>query len=101
MMENIVMDKAGRKITLRRVGVVEQLRLFKALGPELSLNGPYMDLAIIAASISMINEIPVPFPASEANVETILEKLGTDGVAVVDSVLPAPSLMEMADVAGN
>jgi len=49
-MTEIVTDKAGRKIKLRRIGVLETLRLYKALGPELSLNHPYMDIAIVAAN---------------------------------------------------
>jgi hypothetical protein len=32
-MERIISDKAGRSISLRRVGVLETLRLYKALGP--------------------------------------------------------------------
>ena len=100
-MGEIVTDKAGRKIQLRRVGVLEQLRLFKALGPELSLNEPYMDIAIIAASVSMIDDIPVPFPVNELGVETILERLGNDGVAAVDGTLPAPAIMEVVNEAGN
>ncbi len=101
MMTEIVTDKAGRKIQMRRVGVLEQLRLYKALGPELSLNDPYMDLAIIAASVAMIDGIPVPFPANEASLEALLDKLGSDGVAAVDGALPAPSQEAVVTEAGN
>lgn len=100
-MSEVITDKTGRKIQLRRIGVLEQLRLFKALGPELSLNDPYMDLAIIAASVSMIDGIPLLFPISEANVEALLEKLGGDGVAAVDAALPARSLTAVVNEAGN
>jgi hypothetical protein len=101
MMSEIITDKTGRKIQLRRVGVLEQLRLFKALGPELSLNDPYMDLAIIAASVSMIDNIPLLFPVDESTVEAILERLGCDGVAAVDAALPAPSQTMVVNEAGN
>jgi hypothetical protein len=100
-MTEIVTDKIGRKIQLRRFGVLEQLRLYKALGPDLSLNDPYMDLAIIAASVMMIDDVPVPFPAGEAGLEAILEKLGKDGVAAVDALLPAPSQTDVVNEAGN
>ena len=43
-MGEIVTDRGGRRIELRRVGVLEQLRLFKALGPELSENRAYLGL---------------------------------------------------------
>jgi hypothetical protein len=94
-------DKAGRKIALRRVGVVEQLRLYKALGGELSANDAYMEMAFIAASVSMIDDVPVPFPASEAALEAVLERLGRDGLAAVDAALPAPSEADVAHAAGN
>jgi|GEM_PF-2329298 hypothetical protein len=100
-MTEIVTDKAGRKLQLRRIGVVQQLRLFKALGPELSLNDPYMDLAIIAASVTMIDDIPVPFPISEASLEALLEKLGTDGVTAIDAALPVQSQGMVVSEAGN
>jgi hypothetical protein len=100
-MSEVITDKAGRKIQLRRVGVLEQLRLFKALGPELSLNDPYMNFAIISASVSMIDGIPLPFPTSEANVEALLEKLGGDGIVAVDAAIPARSLTAMVNEAGN
>jgi hypothetical protein len=100
-MTEIVTDKTGRKIQLRRFGVLEQLRLYKALGPDLSLNDPYMDLAIIAASVMMIDDVPVPFPAGEAGLEAVLEKLGKDGVAAVDALLPAPSQTDVVNEAGN
>jgi hypothetical protein len=100
-MTEIVTDKAGRKIQLRHMGVLEQLRLYKALGPSLSVNDPYFDLAFIAASVSMIDDVPVPFPTSEANVEAVLERLGTGGVVAVDGFLPSASTAEMVTEAGN
>lgn len=100
-MVEIITDKVGRKIHLRRVGVVEQLRLFKALGPTLSLNDPYMDMAIIAASTSMIDDVPLPFPTSESAVEMLLERLGTEGVIAVNAAFPVASQIELAAEAGN
>jgi len=100
-MVDVVTDKAGRKIQLRSMGVVEQLRLYKALGPSLSLNDPYFDLAFIAASVAMIDDVPVPFPTSEPTVEAILERLGKGGVAAVDAFLPSTSTAEMLVAAGN
>jgi hypothetical protein len=97
----VAIDKAGRRIALRRMGVVEQLRLFKALGPELSLNHPYVDLAMIAGAVAMIDGVPIPFPVNEAGVEGVLERLGHDGVAAVDAALPAASAEQMAAEAGN
>ena len=78
-MSDAITDSAGRAIKLRRIGVLETLRLYKALGPTLAANEAYMGLAVVAASAAMIDELPLPFPASEAAVEALLERLGDDG----------------------
>jgi hypothetical protein len=83
----VAIDKAGRRIALRRMGVVEQLR--------------YVDLAMIAGAVAMIDGVPIPFPVNEAGVEGVLERLGHDGVAAVDAALPAASAEQMAAEAGN
>lgn len=94
-------DSTGRCIKLRRIGVLETLRLYKALGPELAVNEAYVGLAIVAASVAVIDDVPVPFPVGESAVEATLERLGSDGAAaVVLAIAPAPLQKVVAD-AGN
>jgi hypothetical protein len=100
-MGDVVSDRSGRKMELRRVGVVEQLRLFKALGPELSENRAYFGLAKLAAAIAMIDDVPVPLPANEAGIEAVLERLGDDGVEAVGAYLSADAERDILDEAGN
>ncbi len=101
MMVESVKDKAGRVLELRRVGVLEQLRLFKALGPELSENRAYMGLARVAAAVAMVDGVPLPFPAHEAAVEAALERLSEDGVDAVGQALLASEERDLAAEAGN
>lgn len=96
-----VKDKAGRVLELRRVGVLEQLRLFKALGPELSENRAYVGLARVAAAVAMVDGVPLPFPAHEAGIEAALERLGEDGVEAVGQALLAHEERDLAADAGN
>lgn len=100
-MTETVIDKAGRKIQLRKIGVLEQLRLFKALGPQLSLNDMYMSLAITAASAEAIDGVPLPFPGSEMMLEGVLERLGDDGVAAIEAAAVAETPDEVVAQAGN
>ncbi|MCB5944120.1 hypothetical protein [Acidocella sp. KAb 2-4] len=100
-MDGDVTDKVGRRIGLRRVGIVDQLRLFKALGPELSENRAYYGLAKLAASVAMIDDVPVPFPANEAGIEAALERLGEDGVEAVGAYLTAEAGRDVVAEAGN
>jgi hypothetical protein len=100
-MSQTITDRAGRVIELRRMGVVEQLRLFKILGPELSENRAYYGLAKMAAAVRLIDGVPMPFPGSEAGVEAALERLGDDGVEVVAEALSGNTVEEIAAEAGN
>lgn len=100
-MGEVVIDSAGRRIQLRRIGVVEQMRLFKALGPELSANATYMHGALIGAAVAMIDDFPMPFPTTEAGLEAALERIGLDAMPVVAKALEQISDQELADAAGN
>ncbi|MBU6419069.1 MAG: hypothetical protein KGQ79_05000 [Proteobacteria bacterium] len=100
-MAQSVTDKAGRVLELRRVGVLEQLRLYKALGPELSENQAYMGLARVAAAVAAVDGVPLPFPAHEAGIEAALERLGEDGVEAVGRALLAHEERNLAADAGN
>jgi len=100
-MERVITDKAGRRLTLRKFGVLETLRLFKGLGPELSANNAYIVVASFAGSVAMIDDIPMPFPANELGVEALIERLGDDGMeAVMAAAKPAAVEAVVAD-AGN
>lgn len=100
-MSEVITDGAGRRITLRDVGVSVQMRLFKMLGPELSVNPAYMHGAMVAAAVAMIDEIPVPFPQSEAAVESVLDKLGIEVIEIVGSIIAGPGDRTELAIAGN
>lgn len=100
MLDN-VRDKAGRLIELRRLGVVEQLRLFKILGPELSENRAYVGLARVAASVAAVDGVPVLFPAGESGIEAVLERLGEDGVEAVAVAMTEETPERVLVDAGN
>jgi hypothetical protein len=100
-METVITDAAGRRLTLRRVGVLETLRLYKALGPELSNNAPYLSAARIAASVQMIDDVPVPFPTSESALEALLQRLDEDGVVAVAAAIRRPPTAAVVADAGN
>jgi hypothetical protein len=82
-----VTDKRGRRFVIRRPTAIDTLRLFKAAGPVLSLNEPWLAMAGLAATVIEIDGIPVPAPFNEAQIEALIERLGDDGLAaIVDSV---------------
>ncbi|HQT63912.1 MAG: hypothetical protein B7Z75_03980 [Acidocella sp. 20-57-95] len=100
-MNTMIVDKAGRRIALRRIGVLETLRLYKAVGPELSINSAYMSAASIASAAAMIDDVPLPFPVNEAGVELLIERLGDDGITAIADAMTAPAHGMVIAEAGN
>ncbi len=77
----VVHDVEGRALSLRRMGALDRLRLFKAVGPHLAQNTPYLGMAMLAASVAAIDGIPVPPPVTESQVEALVSRLGDAGIA--------------------
>jgi len=100
----VVVDDGGRRLLVRRLTALDRLRLFKAAGPELAQNQPWLGMALIASSVVAIDDIPVPPPANETQIEAMIGRLGDCGVTAVARALHSPSeqdiAMEMA-TAGN
>ena len=78
-----VADSQGRRLALRRLGALDRLRLFKAAGAALVGNAGWMGMATLACSVTAIDDVPVPAPASEAQVEALVARLGDIGIAAV------------------
>jgi hypothetical protein len=82
-----VTDTLGRTLALRRLGVLDKLRLFKAAGPALAQNGPWLGVALLACSVSAIDDVPVPMPGNEQQVEALVGRLGDEGIAAAATAL--------------
>ena len=87
-------DAQGRRLTLRRLTALDKLRLFKAAGPQLAQNQPWLGMALLAASVTAIDDIPMPPPATEAQIEALVSRLGDDGIDAVAKAL-APDVLPL------
>lgn len=97
-----VRDALGRKLTLRRLNAVDRLRLFKAVGPMLSENAAYLGMAMLAVSVSSIDDVPVPAPGNEAQLEALVLRLGDEGLEASASMFDETAMSEQQLVqAGN
>lgn len=89
-----VTDSEGRRLTVRQLTALDKLRIFKAAGPVLSENQPWLGMAVLACSVSAVNDIPVPMPSNEQQIEGLVARLGDHGLAAVSaaSVFAEPEL---------
>ncbi|MBV8576245.1 MAG: hypothetical protein JOZ58_14565 [Acetobacteraceae bacterium] len=99
-----VTDAEGRILVLRRLNALDKLRLFKAAGPVLAQNQPWLGMAMLACSVAMIDEVPIPPPTNEQHIEALVSRLGDSGIAAAAAALAtdtAPSRAELVAAAGN
>jgi hypothetical protein len=97
-----IRDELGRILMVRRLTALDRLRLFKALGAALAENPPYLGMAVIAASVTEIDGVPVPPPVTEFQVEGLVQRLGDAGMEAVVALLERDSPSRMSETeAGN
>ena len=99
-MADEVVDARGRLLGLRRLSVLDRLRLYEAAGAELSRNDRWLGLAVLAASVAAIDGVPVPIPASKAGIESAVQRLDEAGLAAVAAGLVPEKPLDKA-LAGN
>lgn len=75
-----VKDSLGRSIGIRKIGPLERMRLFKAIGPQNSKNEQYLGIAMLAYSCAEIDGEPVSAPLSEVQMEALVTRLGDEGI---------------------
>lgn len=99
-----VTDDDGRRLAIRRLTALDRLRLFKAAGPVLAQNQPWLGMALIASSVNAIDDVPTPTPANEAQIEAMVARLGDSGISAVAQALQQSADLttaELLDNAGN
>lgn len=96
-----VVSEDGHKIAIRRLTAVDRLRLFKAAGPVLSQNQPWLGMAVLASSVTALDEVPVPPPVTEQQIEALIARLGDAGIDAVAEALASQSAAEAEIDPGN
>jgi hypothetical protein len=99
-----VVDASGRRLTVRNLTALDRLRLFKAAGPVLAQNQPWLGMALIASSVVAIDDVPIPPPVTEVQIEALIGRLDDTGVTAIAHVLHQPTHVhaeQEQDIAGN
>jgi hypothetical protein len=76
-------DAKGRRLTLRHLTALDTLRLFKAAGPSLAQNEPWLSMAGLTFAVTEIDGVPVPVPVTESQIENLIDRLGDEGLAAI------------------
>jgi hypothetical protein len=84
-----VQDALGRSIRIRKLTALDTLRLFKAAGPSLAQNEPWLSVASLAMSVVEVDSVPVPPPLSESQIEAMVARLGDEGLSAISNFLEA------------
>lgn len=94
-------DSDGRMLTIRSLTALDKLRLFKAAGPMLSQNNLWLGMATLATSVTAIDDVPIPPPTNEAQIESLVSRLGDSGIAAIAHALAPETTIDPAHHAGN
>ena len=76
-------DALGRKLRIKNLNALEQMKLLRAVGPMQSQNQPYFHMVECAAMVVDIDGRPCSMPTNERQIDTAVERLGDEGMAAV------------------
>lgn len=96
-----VVDADGRRLTLRQLTALDKLRLFKAAGPVLAQNQPWLGTAILAYCVVAIDDVPMPPLVNELQIEAMVGRLGDSGIAAVAQALQQIAEPERGELLAN
>jgi hypothetical protein len=80
---DVITDAKGRKITLRKLNVLDQVKMLRAIGPRQAENQPYFQLVECACMVDAIDGVPLMMPANEQQIDAAIGRLGDDGMAAI------------------
>ena len=102
----VVVDAAGRTITYRKLTALDQYRLMRIVGADASKNEMFMGFSAIAYAISQIDDDRMSTPASQRELDAMVQLLGEDGLGAISQDIAkraedVQGMQEMVDAAKN
>jgi hypothetical protein len=94
----LITDELGRRLSVRQLSALDTLRLFKAAGPILAENQPWLAMAMLAAAVVAIDDVPVPSPATEQQIESLVARLGDSGLAAVARLFEPQEMAQPGEI---
>lgn len=100
----VLKDELGRKISVKRPGVLGQFHLIEIVGPELAKNAVYLNMTMPVLWVVDIDGEPVFQPASKLELEATIQRLGEEGLTVLMNFVigdDAPGDIDSKEKLGN
>ena len=82
-MPDVITDASGRKIGLRKLNVLDQVKLLRAVGPDQARNQPYVEIVTMSASVADIDGVPLIIPTNERQIDAAIGRIGDEGFAAL------------------
>jgi hypothetical protein len=79
----ILIDATGKKLTIRKLTALDQLKLYRAIGSEHCDNQRVYWMSAAAAGVSHINGVFMPFPKNQDQIDDRMKRIGDEGLAVI------------------
>jgi hypothetical protein len=93
-----VRDALGRVIGIKKMAPIDNMRISRFIGGELSSNPAYFGYASMAACVREIDGEPIPMATSARQLEDLVDKLGEDGLeAISRAILDAGWIKERTE----
>jgi len=87
---NVAIDVRGRRLTIKQIDVLYESRLARIVGAEAASNTTYMlGYVFPAVSVSCIDGDEVMPPASQREIDALIQRLGREGISAVMQHLQA------------
>jgi hypothetical protein len=80
-------DALGRKLGVARLTTSVRRRVIKAISAEQGQKDGYFTLAATACCCVSIDGAPVPFPGSELQIDALIDRLESEGLDCILSVM--------------
>jgi hypothetical protein len=79
----VLTDARGRKIGVRELTGLDQLRMLRAIGPGQSGNTDYGYMVECIMMVADIDGVPLVQPKNEQKIDAAMERIGDEGMAAV------------------
>jgi hypothetical protein len=81
--EVVVDDARGRKLTLKKPGLLAQFRITEAMGPDAAENGAYRAMCLPLLWVVAIDGDRVNPPSTKAEIEALIQRVEEDGFVAI------------------